>query len=159
MAALSSSGDDAAYALAEHVGGGGKAGVNRFVQEMNERAKTIGLKNTHFKNPGGLDEKGHYSSARDLATMVRVAMRNAEFRDIVSTEYASIYTADREMPIASTNELLFSYGPATGVKTGTTPADGESYVCVVLGSKEERFGASALALRYGFIAHDVGTSS
>jgi serine-type D-Ala-D-Ala carboxypeptidase (penicillin-binding protein 5/6) len=123
MAALISSGDDAAYALAEHVGG--KAGVNGFVQEMNERAKTLGLKNTHFENPVGLDQKGHYSSARDLATMARVAMRNAEFRDIVSTEYASIYTADREIPLASTNKLLFSYGPATGVKTGTTPAAGE----------------------------------
>jgi serine-type D-Ala-D-Ala carboxypeptidase (penicillin-binding protein 5/6) len=132
---------------------------------MNERAKTLGLKNTHFENPVGLDQKGHYSSARDLATMARVAMRNAEFRNIVSTEYASIYTADREIPLASTNELLFSYGPTTGVKTGTTPAAGESlvssaaigdesYVCVVLGSKEERFGASARTLRYGFIAHD-----
>ena len=163
MAAMISSGDDAAYALAEHVGG--RAGVNRFVEEMNEEAKTLGLGNTHFENPVGLDEKGHYSSARDLATMARVAMQNPEFRDIVSTQYASIYTPDREIPLASTNELLFSYGPATGIKTGTTPAAGESlvssaaigdesYLCVVLDSKEERFGASARTLRYGFITHD-----
>ena len=165
MAALISSGDDAAYALAEHVGGGDRAGVNRFVQMMNEEAETLGLENTHFENPIGLDEEGHYSSARDLATMARVAMRHPEFRDIVSAEYASIYTADREIPLTSTNELLFSYRPATGVKTGTTPDAGESlvssaslgdeaYACVILDSREERFGASARTLRYGFIAYD-----
>ena len=165
MAALISSGDDAAYAMAEHVGGGGRAGVDHFVEMMNGEAETLGLENTHFENPVGLDKKGHYSSARDLATMARVAMQHPEFRDIVSTEYASIYTADREIPLTSTNELLFSYGPATGVKTGTTPAAGESlvssaslgdeaYVCVILDSREERFGASARTLRYGFIAYD-----
>jgi D-alanyl-D-alanine carboxypeptidase (penicillin-binding protein 5/6) len=165
MAALISSGDDAAYALAEHVGGGGQAGVNRFVEMMNEEAQTMGLDNTHFENPIGLDEKGHYSSARDLATMARVAMQRPGFRNIVSTEYASIYTPDREIPLTSTNELLFSYRPATGIKTGTTPAAGESlvssaslgdesYVCVILDSREERFGASARTLRYGFIAYD-----
>ena len=163
MAALISSGDDAAYALSEHVGG--EAGVKGFVEEMNEEAKALGLDHTHFENPVGLDEKGHYSSARDLATMARVAMLNPQFRDIVSTEYASIYTPDREIPLTSTNELLFSYGPATGIKTGTTPAAGESlvssasigdesYVCVILDSKEERFRASVRTLRYGFIAHD-----
>ena len=60
--------------------------------------------------------------------MARVAMQNPEFRDMVSTEYASIYTPDREIPLTSTNELLFSYPPATGVKTGTTPAAGECLV-------------------------------
>jgi serine-type D-Ala-D-Ala carboxypeptidase (penicillin-binding protein 5/6) len=165
MAALISSGDDAAYALAEHVGGGGQAGVNRFVEMMNEEAETLGLESTHFENPVGLDEKEHYSSARDLATMARVAMQDPEFRDIVSTEYARIYTPDREIPLASTNELLFSYRPATGIKTGTTPAAGESlvssaslgdesYVCVILDSREERFAASARTLRHGFIAYD-----
>jgi serine-type D-Ala-D-Ala carboxypeptidase (penicillin-binding protein 5/6) len=132
---------------------------------MNEEAKTLDLKNTRFENPVGLDEKGHYSSATELATMARVAMQNPMFRDIVSTEYATINTPYREIPLTNTNELLFSYGPATGIKTGTTPAAGESlvspasigdesYVCVILDSKEERFGASARTLRYGFIAHD-----
>jgi D-alanyl-D-alanine carboxypeptidase (penicillin-binding protein 5/6) len=163
MAALISSGDDAAYALAEHAGG--EAGVNGFVDQMNEKAEALGLEDTHFENPVGLDEKGHYSSARDLATMARVAMQYREFREMVSTEYASIYTQDREIPLASTNELLFSYPPATGIKTGTTPAAGESlvssasigdesYVFVVLDSEEERFRASLRTLRYGFIAHD-----
>ena len=165
MATLISSGDDAAYALAEHVGGGGQAGVDRFVAEMNEEAKALGLEDTHFENPVGFDARGHYSSARDLASMAELAMQNPEFRKIVSTDYAIIYTPYREIPLANTNELLFSYGPATGIKTGTTPAAGEtlvssatigdeSYVCVVLDSVEDRFAASVRALRYGFAAYD-----
>jgi serine-type D-Ala-D-Ala carboxypeptidase (penicillin-binding protein 5/6) len=165
MATLISSGDDAAYALAEHVGGGGEAGVNRFVEAMNERARASGLRHTHFENPVGFDARDHYSSARDLAMMARLAMRNPEFRKIVSTEYATIRTPYRKIPLASTNELLFTYGPATGIKTGTTPAAGESlvssasnrdesYVCVVLDSGEDRFAASVRTLRYGFVAYD-----
>jgi len=166
MATLISSGDDAAYALAEHVGGGGgEAGVNRFVEVMNGEAKALGLENTHFENPVGFDARGHYSSARDLAEMARLAMQNSEFRKIVSTEYATIYTPYREIPLANTNELLFSYGPATGIKTGTTPAAGEtlvssasigdeSYVCVLLDSREDRFAASVRALQYSFSAYD-----
>ena len=165
MAALISSGDDAAYSLAEHVGGAGKAGVGRFVEEMNERARASGLKHTHFENPVGFDARGHYSSARDLARSARLAMQDPEFRKIVSTEYATIDTPYREIPLASTNELLFTYGPATGIKTGTTPDAGESlvssasrgdesYVCVVLDAREDRFAASERVLRYGFAAHD-----
>jgi serine-type D-Ala-D-Ala carboxypeptidase (penicillin-binding protein 5/6) len=165
IAALISSGDDAAYALAEHVGGGGEAGVNRFVEEMNERARVLGLKHTHFENPVGFDSRGQYSSAGDLAEMARLAMRNPEFRETVSTEYATIRTPYREISLTNTNELLFSYGPATGIKTGTTPDAGESlvssasigdesYVCVVLDSREDRFAASVRALRYGFVAYD-----
>ena len=164
-AALISSGDDAAYSLAEHVGGAGKAGVGRFVEEMNERARASGLKHTHFENPVGFDARGHYSSARDLARAARLAMQDPEFRKIVSTEYATIDTPYREIPLASTNELLFTYGPATGIKTGTTPDAGESlvssasrgdesYVCVVLDAREDRFAASERVLRYGFAAHD-----
>ena len=93
--------------------------------EMNERAKALGLKHTHFENPVGFDAKDHYSSARDLARMARVAMQNSEFREIVATEYATIRTPYREIQLASTNELLFVYGPATGIKTGTTRTGGE----------------------------------
>ena len=165
MAALISSGDDAAYALAEHVGGGGEAGVNSFVAQMNERARALGLEHTHFENPVGFDEKGHYSSAQDLTTMAQAAMRNPEFREMVSTQYATIYTPDREIPLTNTNLLLSTYGPATGIKTGTTLGAGESlvssaargdesYVCVILDSQEERFAASVRALRSGFATYD-----
>jgi D-alanyl-D-alanine carboxypeptidase (penicillin-binding protein 5/6) len=165
MAALISSGDDAAYALAEHVGGGGEAGVNNFVARMNDKARALGLEHTHFENPVGFDERGHYSSAQDLATLAQAAMVNPEFREMVSTPYATIHTPDREIPLTNTNLLLSTYGPATGIKTGTTPGAGESlvssaargdesYVCVILDSQEERFAASVRALRYGFAAYD-----
>src|SRR4028118_252367 len=97
--------------------------------------------------------------------MARLAMRYPEFREMVTTEYASIFTPYREIPLANTNKLLFSYPPATGVKTGTTSAAGETlvssaadgdetYVCVVLDAGEDRFAASARTREYGLAAHD-----
>ena len=165
MATMISSGDDAAYALAEHLGGGGADGVDNFVEKMNREAEALGLEDTRFENPVGFDARGHYSSARDLATMTSLAMRRPEFREMVATEYATITTQDREIPLTNTNELLFSYAPATGVKTGTTPAAGEAlvasaargdepYVSVVLDAGEDRFAASMRLLEHGFAAHD-----
>jgi D-alanyl-D-alanine carboxypeptidase len=162
MASMISSGDDAAYALAEHVGGGS---VEGFVGMMNERADEMGLEETSFENPVGFDARDHHTSAKDLATMTREAMRDPEFREMVSTEYATIATPYREIPLTNTNELLFAYPPATGVKTGTTPAAGESlvssatkgdeaYAFVILDAGEDRFGASIRALEHAFAAYD-----
>jgi D-alanyl-D-alanine carboxypeptidase (penicillin-binding protein 5/6) len=161
-ATLISSGDDAAYALAEHLGDGS---AKDFVAKMNREAGTLGLEDTHFENPVGFDARGHYSSARDLAQMARLAMGYPEFREIVGTPYASVTTLDREIPLTNTNNLLFTYPPATGVKTGTTPgagpslvasaaAENESYVSVILDSREDRFAASIRTLEYGFAAYD-----
>jgi D-alanyl-D-alanine carboxypeptidase (penicillin-binding protein 5/6) len=97
--------------------------------------------------------------------MTRLAMGYPEFREVVSTTYATISTFDREIELVSTNDLLFTYPPATGVKTGTTPeagpslvasaaAENESYVSVVLDSKEDRFAASIRALEHGFATYD-----
>ena len=162
MASMISSGDDAAYALAEHVGNGS---VERFVGMMNEKAEEMGLEDTSFENPVGFDARDHHTSARDLATMTAVAMRNPAFREMVSTEYATILTPYREIPLTNTNELLFAYPPATGVKTGTTPAAGESlvssaasgdeqYAFVILDAGEDRFAASIRAFEHAFAAHD-----
>ena len=162
MATMISSGDDAAYALAEHLGDGS---VEGFVGMMNERAERMGLRETGFENPVGFDARGHHTSARDLAEMTRVAMGDPFFREMVSTEYATISTPYREIPLANTNEMLFAYPPATGVKTGTTPAAGESlvssaaggderYVCVVLDAGEDRFAASMRAFEHAFAAYD-----
>ena len=162
MASVISSGDDAAYALAEHIGDGS---AERFVGMMNERADEMGLEDTNFEDPVGLDARGHHTSARDLATMTRVAMQNPLFRETVSKEYATITTLYREIPLTNTNELLFAYPPATGVKTGTTPAAGEclvssaadgdeAYAFVVLDAGEDRFGASIRALEHAFAAYD-----
>src|SRR3712207_2852529 len=140
MAAMISSGDDAAYAMAESLGDGS---VEAFVEKMNEEAEALRLEDTSFQNPIGLDIRGQYSSARDLAEITRQAMRYPEFREMVATDYATITTHDREIQLANTNELLYIYPLATGVKTGTTPAAGpslvasaaaenESYVSVIL---------------------------
>ena len=72
-AALVPSGTDAVYALAEHLGGGR---VDQFVGKMNEKAKSMGLKNTRFENPAGLDTRGNYSSARDLARSSRSSLES-----------------------------------------------------------------------------------
>jgi D-alanyl-D-alanine carboxypeptidase len=162
MATMIASGDDAAYALAESLGGGS---VEELVARMNGEAAALGLEDTHFENPVGFDARGQYSSARDLAEMTRLAMRYPLFREIVATDYATITTQDREIPLTTTNNLLFIYPPATGVKTGTTPAAGpslvasaaaedESYVAVVLDAREDRFAASIRALEHGFARYD-----
>ncbi len=162
MATMISSGDDAAYALAEHLGDGSAQG---FVDEMNRETEALGLEDTRFENPVGFDARDQYSSARDLARMTHLAMGYPEFREMVSTTYATISTQDREIELVSTNDLLFTYPPATGVKTGTTPragpslvasaaAENESYVSVVLDSREDRFAASIRALEHGFATYD-----
>ncbi len=162
MATMIASGDDAAYALAEHLGDGN---AQRFVEEMNRETEALGLDDTRFENPVGFDARDQYSSARDLARMTHLAMGYPEFREMVSTTYATISTQDREIELVSTNDLLFIYPPATGVKTGTTPragpslvasaaAENESYVSVVLDSKEDRFAASIRALEHGFATYE-----
>jgi D-alanyl-D-alanine carboxypeptidase (penicillin-binding protein 5/6) len=162
MATMISSGDDAAYSLAEHLGDGS---AEAFVEEMNRETEALGLDDTRFENPVGFDARDQYSSARDLARMTHLAMGYPEFREMVSTTYATISTQDREIELVSTNDLLFTYPPATGVKTGTTPragpslvasaaAENESYVSVVLDSKEDRFAASIRALEHGFATYE-----
>ena len=131
---------------------------------MNRRADELGLEDTRFENPVGFDAPDHHSSARDLAEMTREAFEYPEFRGLVATAEASITTQDRTIPLVNTNDLLFTYGPATGVKTGTTPAagaslvasaaaDDESYITVVL-DDEARFDDSISLLEYGFEAYD-----
>jgi serine-type D-Ala-D-Ala carboxypeptidase (penicillin-binding protein 5/6) len=159
-AALIPSGTEAVYALSEHLGGGS---VDVFVEEMNQEADSMGLKNTHFEDPAGLDASGHYSSARDLATIARAAMEYRTFADIVDTEEATISTQNREIEFFNTNNLLYAYEPANGVKTGTSPQAGpclvasategdESFIVVVLDAagEEYRFEAARTALEYGF---------
>jgi serine-type D-Ala-D-Ala carboxypeptidase (penicillin-binding protein 5/6) len=168
LASLVPSGTDAVYALAEHLGGGGgKAGVENFVEQMNQKAKEMDLENTHFEDPAGLDSPEHYSSARDMAQIARAAMRYGQFRDIVATEEATISTQDREIGLFTTNNLLYIYEPATGVKTGTSPEAGpsliasakegdESYIAVLLDARGEqyRFSAAQNILDFGFADYE-----
>lgn len=127
-----SSGNDAAVAIAEHIGGS----VDAFAQMMNARAKEIGAVNTNFVNPHGLPADGHYTTAYDLALIAREAMGNDTFRQLVSTQQASISWEGRTYNrlLKNKNALLSSYEGATGVKTGFTSKAGR---CLVFGAKRE----------------------
>ncbi len=125
-AALIQSANDAATALAVHVGGGS---VPRFVGLMNARARELGLTDTHFANPDGLDAPGHVSSARDVTKLARVAMRKPFIRETVRTVETSV--AGRRL--RNWNDLLTTFPRLIGVKTGHTGGAGWSEVAAARG--------------------------
>jgi D-alanyl-D-alanine carboxypeptidase (penicillin-binding protein 5/6) len=112
------SGNDAATAIAEHIGGS----VEGFVVLMNQKASFLGLQHTHFMNPHGLDQKGHYSSAKDLAILTSYALQNPIFRQIVKTQVKTVDwpNLDWDQKFYNKNKLLRMYPWADGVKTGYT---------------------------------------
>ncbi len=116
------SGNDAATAVAEHVG----KTEQKFVEMMNQKAKELGLLGTHFANPHGLDQEAHYSTAHDMARITAYALRNPVFAEIVQTKVKSIpmqgESWDRKM--YNKNKMLVRYEGADGVKTGYTKAAG-----------------------------------
>ena len=115
-----SSGNDAAVALAIYCGGT----VEGFAELMNDKARNLGLKNTHFENPNGLDSPGHYSTARDLAVLAAYAMENPVFQKTVSAK--SLMMGQRYL--TNHNKLLWRVEGADGVKTGYTRAAGRILV-------------------------------
>ena len=156
-ATVVASANDAAVALAEHISGSEDA----FIEEMNKRAKELGMKDTVFKNCNGLDEEGHVTSAYDVAVMSRELTKHEKV-----FEYTSIWLdtlRNGETQIVNTNKLLKTYNGITGLKTGTTDDAGccmsatatrgeVSLVAVVLGcdTGKQRFSDSAALLDYGF---------
>jgi len=112
------SGNDAATAIAEHVGGSEEG----FVHLMNEKAIFLGLEHTQFKNPHGLDDEGHYSSANDLAKLTAYALKNDVFAEIVSTRVKKVPNPHEKWEYSYTNKnkMLTMYEGADGVKTGYT---------------------------------------
>ncbi|MCG0276662.1 MAG: D-alanyl-D-alanine carboxypeptidase [Thermosediminibacteraceae bacterium] len=150
------SGNDAAIAVAEHIGGN----VETFVQMMNLKAREIGAKDTHFKNPHGLDEPGHFTTARDLALITRYALNIPKFREIVSTKDIVITEGKYSRHIYNTNRLLRAFEGVDGVKTGytgkagrclvaTAERNGFRLISVVLGARDH-FSTSMKLLNYGF---------
>ncbi len=121
-AALIQSANDAADALAVYVGHGSE---ERFVAMMNARARQLGLRDTHFARPDGLDAPGHYSSARDVMLMARLLMHRPAVRQIVRQRTATISGG---RTLHTWNDLLYSYPGIFGVKTGHTSAAGWSEV-------------------------------
>lgn len=126
------SGNDAALAIAGECGG-----QEAFVQAMNDKAEALGLTNTHFENPNGLDGDTHHTTARELAELTAYALQNPDFREIVSTK--NITCAGRTM--VNHNKMLSLYKGAIGVKTGYTKKCGR---CLV--SAAERNGRTLIAV-------------
>ena len=152
--------NDAAYALAKHVGGD----TIRFCEMMNEKAAYLGMENTHFANPNGMPAPDNYSSASDLIRLARYAMRDSLFAAIVGTKEKKVPMIDgRHMDCYNTNVLLSSYDGCIGIKTGYTrqagyclasaaTREGRTLYCVLLHSRSlrTRFAESAILLDYGF---------
>jgi D-alanyl-D-alanine carboxypeptidase (penicillin-binding protein 5/6) len=124
-AMLVASANDACEAVAWHVGGD----VDKFVAMMNERARTLGLKNTHFTNACGFDAPGHYSTAADLAKLTEQALQEPVFFMMVRTIVRDIASVDgkRQVSLHSTNELLVD-PDVNGVKTGYTNKAGRCLI-------------------------------
>lgn len=133
------SGNDAAVALAEHVGGS----VKEFAELMNEKATELGLTNTHFVTPHGLDDANHYTTALELAKLTDYAMDNETFAKIVGTKSTTIYINNQPRQINNTNELLGVLNGVVGVKTGFTNNAGR---CLVTETKRNNMDIITIVL-------------
>ena len=152
----------AAVAIAEDLAGS----VGSFAAHMNEKAKAIGAKDTHFLNPNGLPDPAHVSTAHDIARIAAYGMKNPKFRSFVGAKEREItwVTPEKKRALmANTNRLLSTYEGATGIKTGYTNAaggclaasarrGGVELIAVVLGAADEnaRFADAATLLDTGF---------
>lgn len=153
------SGNDAAVALAEYVGGN----IQGFAILMNKKAEELGLTNTHFVTPHGLDSEEHYTNPYELAILTDYALKNETFANIVNTKSCSISINGYSRTISNTNELLGYLNGVYGVKTGFTNGAGRCLVtsikrgdldviCIVLGAdtKKIRTTDSVKLIEYVF---------
>lgn len=166
------SANECAYAIAEQVGADMGGGYNTFIQKMNQTAKQIGCKKTHFVNPNGLPDQSHYTSAADMARIARLAYSDSTFRKIVSTKSYKIPKTNKNKHSLTcynhhamicnnrTNRYLYKW--AVGGKTGFTNASwntlvtyakkgGKTYVCVVMKSSyDAQYKETKKLLNYCF---------
>ncbi|MFW5646941.1 MAG: D-alanyl-D-alanine carboxypeptidase family protein, partial [Acetivibrio ethanolgignens] len=168
------SANDASVAMAEHISGS----ESEFVARMNERAKELGMKNTHFLNCCGLDDtitEGHYSSAYDIALMSRELITKHPQISNYSTVWMDSFThttkkGSSEFGLTNTNKLVRTYNGITGLKTGSTSKakyclsatakrNGMDLIAVVMASEspKERFVDAAKLLDYGFASCSLYT--
>ena len=164
---IMASANDGIVAMAEYVGGS----EENFIKMMNEKAQELGLKNTHFVNPTGLDENDHYSSAYDVAMIATELMKHEDvFKFTTIYEDYLRKNTDNKFWLVNTNKLIKSYKGADGLKTGmtdnagytmavTAKRDGMRLLAVVLGEKEGkvRNKETAELLDYGFNTYEVTT--
>lgn len=152
------SGNDAAVTIAEHVGGS----IEGFAFLMNEKARMIGMTNSSFKNPTGLDEEGHYSTANDMAKLTAYALKNPVFQEIVKTKVKKVPNPNESWDYSwvNKNKMLSLYDGADGVKTGYTKLakrclvssatrDGQQLAVVTLNDPQDWIDHTRL-LDYGF---------
>ena len=161
------SGNDAVVALAEKIAGT----EEMFVDMMNEKAKKLGLTNTNFKNPHGLDEVNHYSTARDMSTMARELVKHKKV-----LEYTSIYETylrenlDTKVWLVNTNKLVRFYDGIDGLKTGYTKGAGYCLtatanknnmrlIAVVMGEETSQLRNSEITsmMDYGYAQYSLET--
>ena len=140
------SGNDAAVALAEYAGGS----IEGFAELMNKKAFSLGLTNTHFETPHGLDSDEHYTTAYELAILTNYALNNTTFAQIVGTKEYTITINGYPKQLSNTNELLGNFNGIYGVKTGFTNGANRCLVtackrnnidiiCIVLGADTKKF--------------------
>lgn len=152
------SGNDAAVAIAEHIGGS----IEGFAFLMNQKAQELGMDNTHFMNPHGLDMEGHYSSANDMAKLTAYALKNSVFQEIVKTKTKRVPRPEEKWDAVwnNKNRMLNIYPGADGVKTGYTKQakrtlissatrDGQQLAAVTLNDPNDWLDHSNM-LDYGF---------
>ncbi len=151
-----------AISLAQTISGS----TENFADLMNDKARAIGCKNSHFANPNGLPNPNHYSTAADMARIAVYCMKNADFRKIVETRRTSIHwihPKEKWSELNNTNELLGKYKGANGIKTGWTKAAGGclaacakrgeiELIAIIMHSPDHdtRFDDAANLLNYGF---------
>lgn len=153
------SGNDTAVALAEHVGDD----LEGFAKLMNKKVSELGLKDTNFVTPHGLDEIEHYTTAHELAIITDYALNNKKFSEIVNTKSTNININNYPRTLFNTNELLGNLNGVDGVKTGftnnagrclvtSTTRDSHQIICVVLGAdtKKIRTTDSIKLIEYAF---------
>lgn len=162
------SANDAAMALAEHIGGSEEA----FVKQMNLKAYTLGMADTHFSNAAGFDDENNYSTARDVAVMSKALMREENYRifsDFALTRLSSVRTGTpRETQLLNTNKLIGRYKGIEGLKTGTTDKAGfcvsavakrgsMRLIAVVTGceNEESRVKSAETLLNLGFTGYEL----
>lgn len=155
---LVASANDAAYVVAEGVSGS----IDKFVALMNEKAKTLGMSNTVFKNPNGQDAEDQVTTAADMAKLAAYAMQNDTFRTMVKTQQVNWKGVSYEKPLANTNQLFTIMSEATGVQSGYTDAaqytligsakkDNRELVGVILGASDSSvYQNMRTILNYGF---------
>ncbi|WP_018131934.1 D-alanyl-D-alanine carboxypeptidase family protein [Effusibacillus pohliae] len=158
------SGNDAAVAIAEHISGS----VEAFADLMNQKAKQIGAKESHFVNPNGLHDPEHYTTPYDMTLIARYAMQNPKFREIVKTETRPWHGKEWNSVLYNINPMLYNYDGANGVKTGYTDQARQTMVVSAARGDREiigtlmradlkqtiRLDATAL-LDYGFSHYDT----